>query len=320
MNFQYQINNKIEVKDGNCEINFLVTIKDLSSMFCCPDDRADLDLHNDLFVCNLCKRKFLVKDNIVDFRPKEKFLIEEDGNNEHYYESYYDQLATSGNAGRVGTFGLVAKSIPVGFVNETISHLRNNIQCNQVVCDIGSGSGDYSIKLAKRCKIIFHCDLDMNGILLAQEKARKGGITNIFFIRCDYFKLPFKQNTVDLVYLIDVIYFGIKHDKFLLTEVIRILKMGSYLLFDCHSKERSKLTRISSKSVSTYSKAEILKLARELSIRVTNIVGTGFVPQLRKWSTIEYVILNNIAKVFFFPPARWMITCNVNTTHDNKIH
>lgn len=300
----------ISIKNVKSQVDFLANVIDFVSILSCPDDGSSLNLQKDALICNSCNRKFIIKENFIDLRPRERLLLNEKGVVESAYDSYYDTLMQNGDPGKFGTFGLISNSVPPGFVNETISHLQKYVRTEQIVCDIGAGSGDYSVEMARKCKIIFHCDLDMSGITLAQEKAKDIGITNIFFLMCDYFRLPFKQRTIDFAYTIDIIERGSKHDRQLLSEIVRIIKKESLVAFDCHSKERSSLTRINPQTISTYSKTEILDFTKEFSLRIMNISGTGFLPQIKRWSIFEYRILNFMSRFLLFPPARWFVICN----------
>jgi ubiquinone/menaquinone biosynthesis C-methylase UbiE len=285
-------------------------IDQIMHLFVCPDDHSELIFSEDMLSCEYCKRKFTIDGNLIDFRPKKEIKIIDEGKTNSIYRSYYKNLIKEGIPGEdFGTFGLISDSISKGFVKETLFHLQYFLKKNDIVCDIGAGSGDYSIKLAKSCKIMLHCDLDTDGIRLAKKNAEIKKIDNIFFLICDYFKLPFKNKIVDVTYTIDIIERGMLHDRKVLQEMSRITKDEKNIIFDCHAKERSNLTRKHPDELSLYSKTDIKKLAKEEMLKVTEIIGTGFIPQIRKWTSLEYSILNPIAKKMLFPPARWLLRC-----------
>lgn len=290
----------------------MIDISEIVSFLSCPDDGSQLEIHSNALRCTSCNREFPVKNNFLDIRPKKSVTVNEDGSAESVYHEYYENLTTTCKPGnKIGTFGIISKSIPPGFVSETTFYLQKHMKKSDIVCDVGAGSGDYSINLASKCRIMFHCDLDMDGLVLSQEKARSLGLDNIFFIMCDYFKLPFKPRIIDHTYAIDVIERGEKHDSMLLSEIARITKKDGHVLFDCHAKERASFTHVTSSELKTYYKNEISELAKEFSLFISCIVGTGFLPQIRIWSSGEYKILNGLAKIMKFPPARWLFVCNV---------
>tara|TARA_B110000914_G_C15487718_1_gene458939 strand:+ start:304 stop:1170 length:867 start_codon:yes stop_codon:yes gene_type:complete len=283
-------------------------ISEIIDILFCPDDHSSISLFNNELVCENCKRKFEMKENILDMTPKVKTDIS-DLEEKIPYFNYYESLFQNGTPGDEGTFGLSEKSISEGFVNETLHHLEKNITLNDVVCDVGAATGDYSLHLAKKCKLIIHCDLDLNGLLISKRKANQENVNNILFLRCDYFRMPFKNNKIDLAYSIDVIERGILHDKKLIKEISRIIKSKGTLIFDYHTKERSKLTRINPTYLSTYSNSDVKSLLDKIIFSKLTLVGTGFVPQLKKWSNLEYSILNPLSKLLKFPPGRKLVIC-----------
>lgn len=288
----------------------LADLNDIINLLCCPDDNAKLLIKDGSSLgCSKCARHFRVNGNVIDLQPSSKADIDKENEVSAKYHQLYQNLVDTGSLGKDRTpFGLVSRSVSLGFFKETASHLRKRIARDFIVCDVGAGSGDYSVELAKNCRVMFHCDLDVSAIAVAQKSAQLQEINNIFFLRCDYFHLPFLPRVLDFVYTIDVLEHGAKHDKHLLGEMVRVSKSGGYVAFDCHSKERSKLTKVEGTD-DRYSKEKIVAMAKEQSLDVIEVSGTGFIPQVRIWSTTEYRFLNFFAKLFRFPPARWLLSC-----------
>lgn len=290
----------------------MAELDNIIHLLCCPDDYAKLLIEDgSLLSCSRCGRHFIINENIIDLRPSSKADVGEENLVSAKYHQLYHNLLDTGSLGKDRPpFGLVSRSVSPGFFQETATHLQERMSKDFFVCDVGAGSGDYSIELAKSCKLIFHCDLDVNAIAVAHNNAMAKGICNIFFVRCDYFHLPFIPRGLDYVYAIDVLERGTKHDRHLLGEMVRITKIGGHVAFDCHSKERSKLTKVQGTG-DRYSREEIITMARKHSLKVVCVSGTGFIPQLRIWSIAEYQFLNFCAKLFRFPPARWLISCRM---------
>tara|TARA_B110000495_G_C22950436_1_gene556595 strand:+ start:195 stop:1073 length:879 start_codon:yes stop_codon:yes gene_type:complete len=285
-------------------------LSEIKSLLICPDDKNDLIIKDSDLVCQKCQRIFETKNNIIDLRPKVKKVLELSDQIESNYDTYYNKLFKNEER-KEGTFGIISNSIPKGFVDETISHIKNHIKNTDIVCDIAAGSGDYSIPLAKECKIMIHCDLDLEGIKISQKKADSENIKNIFFLVTDYFSLPFKEKKIELVYTIDVIVRGRKHDESVLKEIVKIVKNEGKILFDYHTSERKRITRLTNDEIETYSKGEISKLLKKNSLKKINSIGTGYLPQLRNWGKMEYKILNAISKKFKLPPARILLIYSV---------
>ena len=283
------------------------TLAEISSCLVCPDDNSDLLLDNEELICTNCKRKFIVNENVIDLRPKGNLNIEDLGVGK-IYKTYYENLSTTGSGGEeIETFGVVSNSISSGFVKDVFSRLQKHVSRDMLVCDVGGGSGDYSVKLSKKCKFMLHCDLDLDGIKIAQKNAKKHNIENIVFLYCNYFRLPLKNEKIDLTYSIDILERGLRHEKKLLLEIERVAKKQSKIIIDFHAKERKRLTHNENEALHTYSKNEIQDLINEFKFEIKNIVGTGFIPQLIKFSEKQYDILNPLAKLISFPPARWLV-------------
>ena len=282
-------------------------VSEIFPVLICPDDGSNLLLENNKLICTDCKRNFIIDKNIIDLRPKENLNID-DLNVVKIYKTYYKNLVTYGSGGeKIGTFGISSNSISRGFVKDVLSLIGKHISRNMFICDIGAGSGDYSVELSKKCKFMLHCDLDLNGIKIAQETAKKHKIDNIVFLYCNYFKLPLKNKMIDLIYSIDILERGIKHEKKILQEIERISKSHCKILVDFHSKERKRLTHSENESLCTYSKNEIKDLISGFQFEINSITGTGFIPQLIKYSNTQYKILNPLARLLSFPPARWLV-------------
>lgn len=289
----------------------VLKISDFAFLFSCPDDKSSVVFNDNNLQCTKCKRKFEIKNDIIDMRPKNKINITTK-NKKIVYLDYYDSLFEKGDPGKEGTFGLSSKSISEGFVNETLENIQKNLTSNDIVCDVGAATGDYSIPLAKNSKLMIHCDLDINGLLISKQKALEKNISNILLIRCDYFQLPLMNKKIDLVYSIDVVERGIEHDSKILNEMCRIIKSKGTLIFDYHTKERSKLTRIEPSHMSTYSNIGIKNLIKNMPFTKTSFIGTGFVPQLKKWSKLEYSFFNLVSKFLKFPPGRQIVICLID--------
>lgn len=277
------------------------------AILACPDDHSNLKIDGKSLKCENCERNFSVNNNVIDLRPNENFNVNNKDVND-IYKSYYENLTKFGQGGeKIGTFGVEMNSISSGFVNETLEIIKKNFSDKDIVCDIGAGSGDYSIKLAENSKYMLHCDLDIKGIKISQENAKQMKINNIYFLYCDYFKLPFKTNVIDFLYSIDIFERGKEHENKLLNEVERIMKNKSKIIIDFHSKERKKLTHVENEALVSYSKENINSLINNFELKITKIIGTGFIPQLIKWSENQYKILNPLSRTLQFPPARWLV-------------
>lgn len=78
--------------------------------------------------------------------------------------------------------------------------LSKNINKNTVVLDLGCGSGELTIRLAKYCKKIIGIDCCVEYINTALKDKNDKKIKNVIFKIMDARKMKFKNNSFDLIY------------------------------------------------------------------------------------------------------------------------
>ncbi len=92
------------------------------------------------------------------------------------------------------------------------------------VLDIGCGEGYVSIRLAEKCKKVTGFDINTADLKLAEDKKSRSKYKDkIFFLSGDVLKLPFPDESFDLVCLLDVLP-HIRQDREALIEISRVLK------------------------------------------------------------------------------------------------
>jgi 2-polyprenyl-3-methyl-5-hydroxy-6-metoxy-1,4-benzoquinol methylase len=284
----------------------MAVLDSLISFLACPDDSNSLYIENNNLKCEFCEKKFrIINENTVELLPTESFEITADDETTKTYTKYYADLQTLGYSQdpKKKLWGIETKTAPEGFVKTLRNFILKNIK-NEIVCDVGAGSGDYSLLLAKKSKYVFHCDLDLEAIMAAKESAKKHNLKNILFVHCNYFSLPFKDDSLQNITCIDVLERGREHDKKLIVEISKKLQKTSKVILDFHSKERAKVNKKLDLG-GCYSKDEIITILKQ-SFEITLIVGMGFAPTLNQFPQSLYPILNFLSKKLF-PPARWVI-------------
>ena len=104
------------------------------------------------------------------------------------------------------------------------------------VLDLASGSGDPALTLAEFVESEGHVtatDLGPGMLAVAQENARKAGLTNISFQQADAHSLPFPERHFDVVTCrFGVFYFADSIEA--LREILRVLKPGGRVVFIAH--------------------------------------------------------------------------------------
>lgn len=68
-----------------------------------------------------------------------------------------------------------------------------------VVLEIGTGTGELAVRLAKYCKKVFACDVSSAMLEYALGKASDSGLDNIEFIHCGFLNYEIRQGFFDAV-------------------------------------------------------------------------------------------------------------------------
>lgn len=281
-------------------------INSILDYLACPNDCQSLSYLENKLVCKLCKSEFnILNKNTIELTPKTQFIPQSDETKKLYSE-YYSDLVTKGSPtdSKKRYWGIASNSIPMGFVKKSREVIYKNLE-NKIVFDIGAGMGDYSLHFAKKLDLVIHCDLNLEAIKFAREKAEKQNLSNIIFIRCDYMFLPFQNDSLPCVTCIDVLERGQEHDFKVIKQISLKLRKNGIFIADFHSKERTRLTHVENFG-DRYSKNEIISIFSKNNLKILKIIGLGYIPQIRNLSENFYQIGNSICRVFL-PPARWLI-------------
>jgi len=110
---------------------------------------------------------------------------------------------------------------------------RHGIEPGMTVLEVGPGNGRYTISSAKRVGKqgkIYTIDIEKKMIERVNNRIKQEQIDNIEAQVADVYKLPYKDNYFDLIYMIAVFNEIPDHDK-ALTEFYRVLKPKGLLVF-----------------------------------------------------------------------------------------
>lgn len=109
---------------------------------------------------------------------------------------------------------------------------------NDVVCDIGAGSGIFTIPAAKITNNqVFALDINDEFLGIINEKAREERLTNIMTMKAAGEHYDIEANTVDFVILVTVLH-EIENKDILLAELKRIMKStGRAAVIEFHKRE-----------------------------------------------------------------------------------
>lgn len=138
------------------------------------------------------------------------------------------------------------KGVPIAIsLQEKGAHLRAEFLKTQIentyktrkdlaILEIGCGYGAYIPLLANYAKILVEMDIDEQYLNITKSKYEKY-YPNVKFIVGDAHKLPFEDNTFDVVILIEV-FKHLENPKQVLSEISRVLKPNGTLIFTVPNK------------------------------------------------------------------------------------
>jgi len=100
-----------------------------------------------------------------------------------------------------------------------------DLKRDNVVLDVGCGSGNFSLEIAKKVKWVVGLDLNVR----QQHKRISESIPNLTFIKTDAVALPFPEKYFDKILLSSVLQM-VEEDSLLLQELHRVLKEDGRLI------------------------------------------------------------------------------------------
>ena len=259
------------------------SLEEIARYLCCPDDRASLDCESETLKCSRCGRIYpVIGREIVELLPREPAVPVA---NREYVLAYNGQFHR--------TFESAEESIPWG-ARETSSPaaVRKRERQGRAVlsllratgrplgelglCDISAGPGDYTLFYAQHFKWVIHCDLSTDALRYALRRSRQMGVTNVFFLRVDYFALPFCRS-LDRLLCLDTLIRGPDHEMALLRQIQGALAREGRAIIDFHHWWHNPLRRLGLLPQNfgqnkSYIRHQAEKLLREGGIEDWNLV------------------------------------------------
>jgi ubiquinone/menaquinone biosynthesis C-methylase UbiE len=123
-------------------------------------------------------------------------------------------------------------------LNPTNTLKKIGLQENHILCDIGAGSGIFTIPAARITrKEVYALDINDEMLSIISRKAEAESITNIELIKVkdDHFEIM--DNSIDIALLVTVLH-EIQNPAVFLTEIKRILKNnGQIAVIEFHKRD-----------------------------------------------------------------------------------
>ena len=258
-------------------------IEKIASILCCPDDRKSLRPKDMALECCHCGRIYSVwEEEILELLPSK---ATEPQSNPEYAADYHRQFHR--------TFETQEHAIAWGLLEsrsaswkrhrerqaQTVLSLlrRGGVPLRDLIlCDISAGVGDYTLAYWRHFKWVFHCDLSIEALRCSRDRFRRMGCDNVFFLRVDYFALPFSRS-IDRLLCLDTLIRGEDHEKALLNQIQRAISAEGRAIIDFHHWWHNPLRRLGLMrqnfgSNRSYTRSGAEDLMRECGIRDQRLV------------------------------------------------
>ena len=188
----------------------------LLQYLCCPKCKFDLVKQDNFLVCKKCGEKYKIWHGIP-------ILADLDNLSKHL-------------RGQVKYFEREDKNRPGYRLREWqksyLRRLRNNFlpKRNEVLIDVGTGSGYMAVEMAKESLITIACDLSIKELIKLKGVVEKKHLEkNLFLVCCSAENLPFKNKIAD--YLVsNAVLEHLPKEKRAIQEISRVCKSKSGLM------------------------------------------------------------------------------------------
>ena len=190
----------------------------------CPDCKETLQLMNNAFSCDKCKKEFYIKEGIPVFlsNPIENTLLtnyiehyQNDGKGFNYYKEEDKQVLHDMKR---------MKEIVTGKIPKTA----------RKILDVGAGSNWVAGYAIPKGKEVFAVDISFENIKVAKDKYAGD---NYIGLVADAFSLPFKPETFDCIIASEIIEHTVDPKQFI-TKLIPLLKSDGRLILSTPYKEK----------------------------------------------------------------------------------
>lgn len=158
--------------------------RNILSYICCPSCKNDLVMLNNLLICNKCQKKFEQEEGIPILIDRRDLPI-------HFQNQikYFDKETAVRKEYKLEEW---QKSY-IRRLDENFTFRKNNI-----LIDIGTGSGYLAVEMAKRGLQVIACDLSLNSLVKLLPVIKKHNLSNnLLLVCCNAENLPIRSGIAD---------------------------------------------------------------------------------------------------------------------------
>jgi SAM-dependent methyltransferase len=259
------------------------SLEKIACYLSCPDDQAPLHVEPAALQCTQCGRVYPVREGeIVELLPRaparpscnQEYALEYDRLFHQAFETHRDEMAWGARNSRVPS-GIRKRERQRRVV---LSMFMRECQLlgDLVLCDVSAGIGEYTLPCARYFKWVLHSDLSVDSLEYALNRSREMGVSNVFFLRVDYFALPF-CGTLNRILCLDTLIRGEAHEKALLGQIRKALGREGRAIVDFHNWWHNPLRRLGLLRQNfgqnrSYARHEAERLLRECGIEDWELV------------------------------------------------
>jgi SAM-dependent methyltransferase len=262
----------------------------------CPDDGGELSFPSEgLLRCALCRRQFpATGGDMVSLVGLQPGCID---TSPHYQQDY---LAARQEMSPVEGWRLPEPAFKFKRRQvRDVATLLGPAAGDGVVCDFSAGPGYYTLEYARTWRWVIHCDLCLAALEAVRRSAHQQGLTNILFVRMDYFRPPF-SGSLQRILCLDTLARGERHEQALLRAILHSLAPAGNAIVDFHNWWHNPLRRmgllpdnyIHNRSYARHELAPLLHAA--------GIARYECFPFYQELDTVSSLVTR------ILPPTRWM--------------
>ena len=158
-----------------------------------------------------------------------------------------------------------------------IRKIKNEVTTEMNVLDIGTGTGEIPISIYKDVKSIEAIDFSQEMIKIAKNKAENRGIENIKFLVQDSNDLNYKDNSFDVIIIINLLHIVPKPEN-VINEAKRLIKKDGTIIISTFLHNENIKSRIISyimkrkghPIVTKFDSKSICKFIEKCSLKITS--------------------------------------------------
>jgi SAM-dependent methyltransferase len=228
----------------------LASLESVVGYLCCPEDKSVLTRGGGGMACTGCGRIYRVtEEGILDLLPREPAVPPANQEYARQYLRLFHRTLEAGDASnawrtpyRFSKTWLLKRQRQQRTVLSILNRSARSLG-GLALCDVSAGLGDYTLSYAQYFKWVFHCDLSVDSLQYAVQRARQMRVNNVIFLHVDYFALPF-HNSLDRLICFDTLIRGWDHEARLLAQIRRALNYEGKALVDFHNWWHNPLRRL----------------------------------------------------------------------------